>query len=318
VLLAQSINQELSNELTPHQLAILKKTIEYEQAALSPNTRRTYASMWKKFNGWCTAHNLPSLPASAETIALYLGYLGGEVSFATLDSTIAAIEKEHAQKGLTISGNQSLYRRVRKGIRRTHKEKQTIRKAKAITPSDLLTTCQQMGSSIKESRDKAIILLAFFGALRRSEAISLDVENLEFTEKGLTLTLMQTKTSDTAVQVYLGYTKDPVICPITALREWLAASSITEGPIFRSLLKGGQIAPQRLSGHAVADIMKKAFGKEYSGHSARRGLCTANAAAGTSIARMKQHSRHKGVDILVSYVESFEAASNTTSNTLGL
>lgn len=316
--LAQSIDHSLSNELTPHQLAILKKTIEYEQAALSPNTRRTYASMWRKFDGWCTAHNLQPLPASAETIALYLGDLGGEVSFATLDSTIAAIEKEHAQKGLTISGNQSLYRRVRKGIRRTHKEKQSIRKAKAITPSDLLITCQQMGSSLKEARDKAIILLAFFGALRRSEAIGLDFENIEFTEKGMTLTLMQTKTSDTAEQVYLGYTKDPVICPINALKEWLAVSSITEGPIFRSLLKGGQIAQKRLSGHAVADIMKKAFGEEYSGHSARRGLCTANAAAGTSIVRMKQHSRHKGTDILTGYIEAAESASNTTSHTLGL
>jgi integrase len=296
---------------------LVKKTIAYEQASLAKNTRRTYAALWSKFEKWCQKNLLSSLPASTETISLFLGSLGGIVSFSTINSVIAAIEKTHKQQGIAIVGNQDIYRRVRKGIRREHKEKQTLKQAKALTLVELSVFCRQLGGSLQDLRDKAMITMAFFGAMRRSEIVSLDFEHIEFTEKGIVLSLLQTKTSDEVVRIYLTRTRDPSICPVIALKNWITASKINTGSLFHSLIKGGTLSKKRLTGHALANIMKQRFGNEYSGHSLRRGLITAVAEKGAPIHKIQQHSRHKTVDIIIRYIEKAEGFEHTSAITLG-
>ena len=305
-------------QLTEQQRDLVQKTIAYEQSSLAANTRRTYSVMWSKFQSWCDENRLQPLPASAETISLYLSSLGGLASFSTIDCIIAAIEKAHAQKGVAISGNQDLYRRVRKGIRREHKEKQALKQAKALSLIELSIICRQLGTSIRDVRDKAIITIAFFGALRRSEVVGLDIDHVEINDKGAVLHLLQTKTSDEVVHLYLSKTKDPCICPIKALQSWITASGITQGALFRSLIKGGSVSEQRLTGHAVATIMKQRFGQEYSGHSLRRGLVTAEAEKGTPLHKIQQHSRHKTADIVMRYIEKVEGFETSSAVLLGV
>ena len=307
-----------NGELTQTQLILAKKTAAYEQASLSLNTRKSYGSAWKKFELWCLDNSCSPLPASAETIALYLGSLGGQVSFSSLDSAIAAIEKTHEQRGLSISGDLNLYRRVRRGIRRTHKEKQSVRQAKALSVEELSATVKGMGSTLKELRDKALLTISFFGALRRSEAVALDIEQVEVSGKGLTITLLQSKTSDTAVRVYLAPVCDKSICPVRAFKAWINEAGISSGPLFRPIGKGGKLKAERLSGHAVATIMKERFGSEYSGHSLRRGLATSAAETGTPITKIKAHTRHKSADMVLRYIEQVEGFENTSAKSLGL
>jgi site-specific recombinase XerD len=158
-------------DLTIDQAELLKKTLEYERASLSPNTLRSYQFMWKKFENWCMADNLIALPASAETVALYISSLGETVSFSTLDSTLAAIEAVHEKTGQAINGTPALYRRVRKGIRRTHKDNQTLKQAPAMTVLGLKGVCCRLGNDLAGCRDKALLTLTFFGAFRRSESL---------------------------------------------------------------------------------------------------------------------------------------------------
>jgi site-specific recombinase XerD len=304
-------------ELSIDQAELVQKTMQYERASLAKNTRRTYSVMWSKFDDWCKQQNLCSLPASAETISLYLASLGGKKSFSTIDTTIAAIEKAHEYQGVHITGNLDLYRRVRKGIRRTHKEKQTLKQARALSLLELTLFCRQLGCSPLELRDKALITIAFFGALRRSELVELDIEHVELSEKGLALTLLQTKTSDQAVRVYLAKTKDESVCPVKALKEWLTNSNISRGPIFRPLTKGGKVKDSRLTGHAVSEIMKKYFGADYSGHSLRRGLVTSVAEKGAALHKIQQHSRHKTANMVLRYIEYVEGFENASAVSLG-
>ena len=126
-------------------IELVKKTVGYERASLAANTRRTYGVFWSKFERWCEENGLCSLPASAETVSLYLGSLGGLVSFSTIDGVIAAIEKTHEERGVSILGNVALYRRVRKGIRREHKERQCLKSARALTVEDLVGFCGGVG-----------------------------------------------------------------------------------------------------------------------------------------------------------------------------
>lgn len=304
-------------ELSIQYAELMKKTIAYESASLSPNTLRSYKSMCKKFQGWCEANGQAFLPTSAETIALYISSLGETVSFSTLDSMLAAIEAAHEKAGMIIRGDHSLYRRVRKGIRRTHKENQSIKQAPAMTVLDLKGVCCKFGKNLKDCRDKALLAVTFFGAFRRSEVVSLDIENVEFTEKGMVIFLMQSKTSDKKQNIYISFAKDKDICPVSSLKEWIEKAEIKEGAVFRSLLKGNKVS-NRLSGHAVSEIIKSHFGNEYSGHSARRGLVTASAEKGTPIHVIKKHSRHKSADMVLRYIEDSRGFEDSSVLVLGV
>lgn len=303
-------------DLSLEHAELFKKTVAYEQASLSPNTLRTYRSMCRKFQAWCESNNLSHLPASAETIALYISSLGESASFSTLDSTLAAIEAAHEKSGVSISGDHTLYRRVRKGIRRTHKGNQTLKQAPAMTVLELKNVCLSLGNSLKDHRDRALLTVCFFGAFRRSELVSLDIEDLEFNDKGVAVSLLQSKTSDTKQYIYIAYARDQEICPVRALKTWIEISQLKEGAVFRSLLKGNKIAT-RLSGHAVSAIIKMHFGEEFSGHSARRGLVTASAEMGTPIHIIKKHSRHKSADMVMRYIEDARGFEDSAVSRLG-
>jgi integrase len=306
-----------SFDLSLKHAELLKKTLAYENASLSPNTLRSYQSMCRKFQAWCEANGQSFLPTSAETIALYLSSLGETVSFSTLDSTIAAIEAAHEKAGASIKGDHSLYRRVRKGIRRTHKDNQCTKQAPAMTVLDLKVTCCKLGKSLKDCRDKALLTLTFFGAFRRSEVVSLDIGSFEFNDKGLAVSLLQSKTSDTKQVVYISHARDKDVCPVKALKDWIEKAQIKEGAVFLSLLKGGKLA-SRLSGHAVSEIIKLHFGSEYSGHSARRGLVTASAEKGTPLHIIRKHSRHKSADMVLRYIDDAKGFDDSAVTILGV
>jgi integrase len=313
-----SLISQPSFNLSLKEQELVKKTLEYESAALSPNTLRSYKSMWKKFESWCCAASLTAIPASAETVALYISSLGEDVSFSTLDSTLAAIEAVHKKANLVIQGDHAFFRRVRKGIRRKHKGNQTLKQAPALTILDLKGVCCRLGNGIKDVRDKSVITLAFFGALRRSEVVALDVDNIQLTEKGMMVTILQSKTSDKAQNVYIAYAKDKDICPVTSFKKWLEIAGIAKGPVFRSLIKGGKISADRLSGHSVSEIIKNHFGDDYSGHSTRRGLVTASAEKGTSLHVIKKHSRHKSADMILHYIEDTKGFDDSAVTVLGV
>ena len=148
--------------------------------------------------------------------------------------------------------------------------------------------------------------------------MGLDLEHLEFTDKGVVLKLFQTKTSQEIVPIYLPITKDPSVCPVKALKAWVQFSGIMSGPLFRPVNKADDISDKRLSGHAVAVIMKKWFGLEYSGHSSRRGVITSIAEKGTPIHKIQQISLHKSADMVLEYIEKVEGFENSSATILGI
>lgn len=304
--------------LSDERAELVKKAHEYKLAALSPNTWRTYRSMWGKFLVWCQMNNAPSLPTRAETISLYLSTLAETVSFSTIDATIAAIEKVHKENGAEINGNAKLYRDVRRGIRRKHSEKLKQKQAKALSVVDLKIACRLLGESLKDKRDQAVILLGYWGAFRRSELSAIKVEHVEFNEEGAAISLMGSKSSDKVEIVYVSKTHDMSVCPVEAIKSWMEAARIQEGSLFRGLIKGGSVSDKPLSGHSVGHIMKRIFGEDYSGHSLRRGIITEVAKAGTPVHEIQKFSRHRSVDMVLRYTERARGFDSTTGKALGV
>jgi integrase len=147
-------------------------------------------------------------------------------------------------------------------------------------------------------RDRALILLGMAGAFRRSELVALDVEDLAFTDKGLDVTIRRSKT-DQEGQGYTGaIPTGESLRPVAAVRASLDAAAITEGPLFRPVNKGGAVSAERLTGWAVAKIVKGYAERagldadDFSGHSLRAGFVTSAAERGADLNRIMDQTRH--------------------------
>lgn len=161
-------------------------------------------------------------------------------------------------------------------------------------------------------RDRALFLLGFAGAFRRSELVALDVADIEEVPEGLRVTIRRGKTDQEGHGSVVAIIRGEVACPVSALQEWLQAAGITEGPVFRAIRRGGHIRAERLTDRSVANIVKthaERVGLDptlFSGHSLRSGFLTSAAKRGASLFKMMATSRHRSVDTLAGYARDQE------------
>lgn len=178
------------------------------------------------------------------------------------------------------------------------------------------------GAGLKGLRDRAILLVGFAGAFRRSELVALDVADLEFCDGGLRVTIRKSKTDQEGLGATIAIVPGSIACPVEATRNWMEASGITDGALFRSVSRSGKISSGRLSGRAVAEVVKTYAGKvglkiaDFSGHSLRSGFLTSAVARGASIFKMMDVSWHKSIDTLRGYVRDAEMFRNHTGTGL--
>ncbi len=157
-------------------------------------------------------------------------------------------------------------------------------------------------------RDRALLLLGFAGAFRRSELVALDVADLEETEDGYRITIRRSKTDQEGQGQVIAIVRGNSTCPVKAVKAWLAASGITEGPLFRSVAKGARLGAQRLTDKSVCTIVKAYAGRlgldpaAFGAHSLRAGFLTSAARRGASVFKMRDVSRHRSMDVLQAYV----------------
>jgi integrase len=169
---------------------------------------------------------------------------------------------------------------------------------------------ETLQESLIGARDRALLLVGFAGAFRRSELVALDVRDVAFTTEGLMITLRRSKTDQEGQgrSVGLPYGSRLETCPVRSLRAWLALSEITSGPLFRPINRHGTMAEGRLSDRAVALVVKrtaKAAGLDpakYAGHSLRAGLATSAAAAGVSERAIMNQTGHKSAATVRKYI----------------
>jgi site-specific recombinase XerD len=164
-----------------------------------------------------------------------------------------------------------------------------------------------MPNDLRGLRDRALLLLGFAGALRRSELVALNVEDLEETAEGMHVTIRHSKTDQEGTGDFVSIPHGSRLRPVAAVKEWLEAAAIIEGPIFCSIKKGGSLTLERLSDRSVAQIVKgraEAAGFDpnlFSGHSLRAGFVTSALHHGADILRVMDVTRHREVSTLKTY-----------------
>lgn len=296
----------------PQPAAALMKAAEqardYAESAKAPNTRRAYQSDWRAFTRWCDEHGRATLPASPDTLILYIASLAETRKVSTIQRRLSSISVAHQLAGHDSPTHDAHVRTVMQGIRRT-KGSAPDAKEPAVTKV-LKAMVEALPEGSIGVRDRALLLLGFAGAFRRSELVSLDVADVRETNDGLVITLRASKTDQSGEGTKKGipYGSTPHTCPVRAVRAWKEAAGLTEGPLFRPINRHGQVRPRRLTGHAVATIVKKAAvlaglePEHFSGHSLRAGLATAAAQAGVNERVIMQQTGHKSLPVLRRYI----------------
>ncbi len=281
----------------------------FASAARAKRTVKAYRADWEAFAEWCEANGLPALPAAPATVALYLAARATQGrKVATITRELAAISQAHKAAGLPSPRTDAAVREVLAGIRRTLGVAQT-RKA-PLLPGLLRDIFAALPTGLLGNRDRALLALGFAGGFRRSELAALDVADLNFTAEGLEVILRRSKTDQEGAGRKIGIPvgTHPEGCPVRALRAWLDAAAITEGPLFRAVTRHGRVGGARLNERSIAKIVKRNVKRAgldpttFSGHSLRAGLVTAAAKARKTVESIMRQTGHRSVAMVHRYI----------------
>lgn len=274
---------------------------DYLRASLSDSSRRSYCADLNQFLSWGG-----TIPASPEMIAIYLAAHAEQHAIATLARRLASIGKAHTAQSLPSPTDSQLVRATLRGIRRLQGSAQ--RQVAPAVKEDVLYMIDGLLGT-KGIRDKALLLIGFAGAFRRSELVAIAAADIEQAKQGLIVNLIRSKTDKDGKgrKVAIPYARGAV-CPVLALQHWLEVAGITQGPIFRAVNRHGTISDAALTPQAVALIVKEraqAVGldaSKYSGHSLRAGLVTSASQAGVSSWKIRAQTGHKSDAMLARYI----------------
>lgn len=322
----------MATNLTRHTPRTIQKHADLREKARalihhskSPRTLRSYETAWKDFLNFCEYEDRVPLPATPETVSLYIAALSDYARVATIKQRLVAISQAHQAAGYTSPTSNLEVRATMAGIRRT---KGVAPHAKRATTMRLLT---QMLKTIPPDtltgvRDRALLLIGFAGAFRRSELVSLQVMDFTKVEEGYVITLRFSKTDQEGQGRLVGipYGAHSETCPVRSLDQWLKEAHITDGYVFRAVRKGGKVASTGLSDKSVALIVKKVAAAagfdpdNFAGHSLRAGLATAAAIAGVSERKIMDQTGHRSEAMVRRYIRDGNLFRDNAASQVGL
>jgi integrase len=266
------------------------------RASKAVATQDAYAHDGRAFTRWCRARGFDPLTATAETVALHLSSCAAAGhAYGSLVRRVAGIAyclQREGIPGAVLPTRGRLVREALAGIRRRH-VRPSARKQAATTDIMrlLLDTC---GDDLQGLRDRALLAIGFAAALRRSELVALDIEDLAPAAQGLCITVRRT-----GCVLPVGHGEH--IRPVAALDDWIAAAGISTGAIFLGVHPTDRVLPRRLTAGMVAWIIKQRARmagfdpRGFSGQSLRLGFITSAAAHGASVLKIMDVTRHRSL-----------------------
>lgn len=308
----------MSNELVPagdsRQVSLdaaVARATDFAAASKAAATQRAYKSDWADFAAWCDAHQVLKLPAEPAAIAAYLAQLadrGRKVS--TIERRVTSIGHFHRQAGHANPADHPGVQQVLEGIRRSLGT--APGKKAALTAELLAKTLKKIPADLAGLRDRALLLLGFAGAMRRSELVALDIADVARHPKGLVITIRRSKTDQAGAGMVKTIPYGRKLFVVRALQAWLEASKITAGPLFRGV-RGDRVLDRRLCDRQVARIAKKraaAIGLDptlFAGHSLRSGFITSATDDDASLIKTANHVGHAKLDTTREYAQTADA-----------
>jgi integrase len=276
---------------------------------------------------WCRIRQLQALPASPQTVALYITDRASSLASGTITRRLTSITKAHQAAGFAhspASTRNFIVGETLKGIRRTIG---TAQKGKnPLLADDIRAIIAASAEGTKGMRDRALVLVGFAGAFRRSELARINVHDISFNKDGVVIDVRVSKTDPEAAgrKVGLPFASDPNTCPVLALRRWLALTQISEGPVFRKVGRYGQVSKRGLNSDSIGAMLKRAAARAgmrvepLGGHSLRAGHVTQAAMNGVSERVIMRQTGHKSTATLRRYIRIGEMFRENAARGLGI
>jgi integrase len=328
--------------------SLVASAAHYAESTICDGTKLQYTRAFRRFSAWAEETGLPSLPSTIEVVVLYLTALanglvvvrwtdrGGNArtsqvkyKHGAIQAAYQAIIWMHRQHGHDWQHANAAVTKVMRGIAFRHGTKK-----KKVDPMQIgdLKKClshlrERRTDDLVPARDRAILALGFFGALRRAEVAALDVGDLEFTDEGLILHIRKSKTDQLAAGDTFGLVAqaDPGCCPIALTKRYLELSGLKAGPLFRRIdPRSDAIGDKRMIPQSVANIIKDIADragldpeKVFSGHSLRSGFATTASKKGKGLVRIMRQGRWKDERTARSYIRPATVFEDNATEGLG-
>lgn len=299
---------------------------EFADQALAENSRRAYRADWQHYTDWCRSHGLDPLPAGPEQVATYLTSMAETHKRATIERRLVTIGQAHKLRGLPWVPAHPTVRAAMRGMFRRYGRPK--KQAAALGVPETLQIVSACEGTVAALRDRALFLISFAGAFRRSEVARIRFEDLVFRDGAVEVFLPQSKGDQegggTIVHVLAG--GNSATCPVVALQRWLQAAP-TEGYVFRAVRADGTVMDDGLHPDSIGRIVQKRAAEaglvagpreRISAHGFRAGFITEAYRQGSRDEEIMSHSRHRDLKTMRGYVRRSKLSDNHPGRNLGL
>jgi hypothetical protein len=286
---------------------LLKKTMEKIEGAYAPATIRAYKSNFENFIKFCDEINQESLPASSEVVVNFIKSISdGRLKSASIRMAVASIATIHKLNRLNDPVNDP---DVKLEMRRMHRHLgRASSQAYGINKDLLDKMIATTSDDLRGIRDKALLSLAYDTLCRRSEIVSLDIEDIIYTNEQIKIRLKRSKTDQDKLGKILEINNQSKIY----LLNWLQKSKLESGRIFRGVKNNGLLTSS-LNKAQINKIYKKLAGKanvdkeilkKISGHSTRVGAAQNLLQSGANLAMILKKGQWTKIDTAMKYLEN--------------
>jgi site-specific recombinase XerD len=305
-------------------LAALGVARDFAARSMSDATVRAYQADWTHFSSWCALVGVEALPADPAQVAAYLASMAATHTRNTIKRRLSAISQRHRLANLNLNLRHRDIVQTLKGMWHAYgrPDKQALPIGVDVLTS-LVATCDESARGV---RDRAMLLLGFAGALRRSEIVALHVDDVPIGPEGIRLRIRRSKTDQAGDGAEIGIPRgqNEATCPVRAVSAWLELLGCSRGPLFRGLSKAGRLLGERaMSGQVVEAIItararSAGLVLRFTPHGLRAGFITAASSAGVRDDDGMQHSRHTDLKVYRGYVRRARALVDSPAGMVGL
>jgi integrase len=311
------------------QIEELLRTIEQERlkltsARMARNTQIGYGYAWAMFSSWCERMNRPAIPATPETVSLYITDMVAlnHRKVSTLLHRAAAIGFKHREAGF----QNPVSREVRELLHSAQRFRgDQIRQVRPIDIVQLRKMAKLLmdDGDPRSTRNRAMLITGFASGLRGANLVSLAMDDIEFLRQGVLVRVRKEKQNQEGKGRYLGLPRGrhAATCPVRSLEDWIELRSREAGAVFTKI---GSKTFRPLDAGTVLVILKRTLvragvdPKEYGAHSLRAGFITSAGEAGATDLLIARQTGHRSMEVLRRYFRSQDAFKAPAAGLLGL
>lgn len=271
--------------------------------AVNPNTERAYRADWADFVAWCAEARRRALPATPRTVSEYLDDLAERRRPSTVRRRLAAVNAQHRGAGFRAPGDAPGPRLA--AARADWRGRALRRSTVPLAVPDLVRMLEATPGTVAGARDRAVLLLGYGAALRRTELAALDLDDARLGRDGA----LSLQLSRGAVVVPPG--SQAALCAVRAWAAWadeLRCRGTRSGAAFRPVDRYGNIGAGRLSDKAVTGIVQRAARaarlprpERFTGRSLRLGMVVTAAGLGATDLGIMAQTGHRSRRLVHSY-----------------